>query len=79
MMEALFGRRVPGFPETAESVERYERQSGYQVRDPRVARDLRAGAGARHQRPPPEDSNDRRRTENPMAGVLLDRLEAVAR
>ncbi len=79
MMEALFGRRVPGFPETAESVERYERQSGYQVRDlgwHEIFALVRALAiNDRHQR----IRNDRRRTENPMAGVLLDRLEAVAR
>ena len=56
MMETLFGRRVPGFPDTAESVARYERRSGYEVRDLGVARGLRAGAGARHKRPPPADT-----------------------
>jgi aminoglycoside phosphotransferase (APT) family kinase protein len=79
MMEALFGRRVPGFPDTAESVERYERESGYEVRDlgwHEVFALVRALAiNDRHQR----IRDDPRRTENPMAGVLLHRLDAVAR
>jgi aminoglycoside phosphotransferase (APT) family kinase protein len=78
MMEALFGRRVPGFPGTAESVERYERQSGYEVRDlgwHEIFALVRALAiQDRHQR----IRRDPGRAENPMAGVLLDRLHAVA-
>jgi aminoglycoside phosphotransferase (APT) family kinase protein len=78
MMEALFGRRVPGFPGTAEAVERYERQSGYEVSDlgwHEVFALVRALAiQDRHQR----IRRDPARTENPMAGVLLDRLHAVA-
>ena len=79
MMETLFGRRVPGFPETAEFVARYERRSGYEVRDlgwHEVFALVRALAIAdRHQR----IQGDPGRTENPMATVLRDRLEAVAR
>ena len=33
MMETLFGGRLPGFPGTAETIERYERRTGYEVRD----------------------------------------------
>jgi aminoglycoside phosphotransferase (APT) family kinase protein len=79
MMEALFGRRVPGFPTTAESVGRYERRTGYEVRDlgwHEVFALVRALAiQDRHQRIQRQPG----RTENPMAGVLLDRLEAMAR
>ena len=53
MMEALFGGRPPGFPGTAEVLERYERRSGYEARDLAVARGLRTGARLGHQRPPP--------------------------
>jgi aminoglycoside phosphotransferase (APT) family kinase protein len=78
MMEALFGSRVPGFPSTTESVTRYERLSGYEVRDlgwHEVFALVRALAiQDRHQR----IRRDRGRTENPMARVLLDRLEEVA-
>jgi aminoglycoside phosphotransferase (APT) family kinase protein len=78
MMEALFGRRVPGFPGTGESVERYERQSGHEVRDlgwHEVFALVRALAiQDRHQR----IRRDQGRKENPMAGVLLERLHAVA-
>jgi aminoglycoside phosphotransferase (APT) family kinase protein len=78
MMDALFGRRVPGFPGTGESVERYERQSGYEVRDlgwHEIFALVRALAiQDRHQR----IRRDQGRTGNPMAGVLLDRLRAVA-
>ena len=49
MMEALFGGRPPGFPGTAEALERYERQSGYEAKDLVVARGLRAGPRPRHQ------------------------------
>jgi aminoglycoside phosphotransferase (APT) family kinase protein len=78
MMETLFGRRVPGFPGTAESVERYERLSGYEVRDlgwHEIFALVRALAiQDRHQR----IRRERRRPDNPMANVLLARLEAVA-
>ena len=33
MMEALFGGRPPGFPGTAETLERYGRRSGYEAKD----------------------------------------------
>ncbi len=78
MMEALFGRRVPGFPDTAESVARYERESGYEVRDlgwHEVFALVRALAiNDRHQR----ITGDPRRRENPMGGILLARLEAAS-
>ena len=79
MMETLFGRRVPGFPDTAEFVAHYERRSGYEVHDlawHEVFALVRALAiQDRHQRIRREPG----RTENPMATVLRDRLEAVAR
>jgi aminoglycoside phosphotransferase (APT) family kinase protein len=79
MMEALFGRRVSGFPGTAEAVARYESRSGYEVRDlgwHEIFALVRALAiQDRHQRIQREPG----RRENPMSRVLLDRLEAVAR
>ncbi len=78
MMEALFGGRPPGFPGTAETLERYERLSGYEARDlawHEVFALVRALAiNDRHQR----ITGDTRRTENPMGGVLLARLEAAS-
>ncbi len=78
MMEALFGGRPPGFPGTAEALERYERQSGYEAKD-LVWHEVFALARAlaindRHQR----ITGDPRRRENPMGGILLARLEAAA-
>ena len=78
MMEALFGGRVPGFPGTAEVLERYERRSGYEVRDlawHEVFALVRALAiNDRHQR----ITGDPRRRENPMGDILLARLEAAS-
>ena len=78
MMEALFGGRPPGFPGTAETLERYERLSGYEARDlawHEVFALVRALAiNDRHQR----IAGDARRTENPMGGILLARLEAAS-
>jgi len=75
MMEALFGQRVPGFPSRVEALERYERESGHEVRDlawHEVFALVRALAiNDRHQR----ITRDPRRRENPMAAVLLARLE----
>jgi aminoglycoside phosphotransferase (APT) family kinase protein len=78
MMETLFGGRPPGFPGTAESVERYERRTGYQVRDLAwhevfaLARAL--AINDRHQR----ITGERRRRENPMGDILLARLQAAS-
>jgi aminoglycoside phosphotransferase (APT) family kinase protein len=78
MMEALFGGRPPGFPGMAEVVERYERRSGYEVRDLAwhevfaLARAL--AINDRHQR----ITGDARRRENPMGDILLARLEAAS-
>ncbi len=79
MMEALFGERPPGFPGTLEALERYERRSGYEVRDlawHEVFALVRALAiNDRHQR----ITGDPRRRDNPMGDVLLARLEAASR
>jgi aminoglycoside phosphotransferase (APT) family kinase protein len=78
MMETLFGGRLPGFPGTAEALERYERRSGYEARDLAwhevfaLARAL--AINDRHQR----ITGDPRRRENPMADILLARLEAAS-
>lgn len=78
MMEALFGGRPPGFPGMAEVVERYERRSGYEVRDLAwhevfaLARAL--AINDRHQR----ITGDARRRENPMGDILLARLVAAS-
>jgi len=78
MMETLFGGRPPGFPGTAEVVERYEQRSGYEVRDlawHEVFALTRALAiNDRHQR----ITGDARRRENPMGDILLARLEAAS-
>jgi aminoglycoside phosphotransferase (APT) family kinase protein len=79
MMASLFGRVVPGFPDRAESVVRYERASGHSVHDGELAWHevfalIRALAiNDRHQR----ITGDRRRTANPMGTVLLSRMEAA--
>jgi aminoglycoside phosphotransferase (APT) family kinase protein len=78
MMEALFGGRPPGFPGVGESLERYERRSGHQVRDLpwhevfALARAL--AINDRHQR----ITGAPRREENPMGDILLARLGSVA-
>lgn len=78
MMEELFGRRVPGFPSRLEALERYESESGHEVRDLdwhevfALARAL--AINDRHQR----ITGDPRRSENPMGAVLLARLERAA-
>ncbi len=78
MMERLFGSRVPGFPERAEAVARYEARSGHTVADldwHEVFALVRALAiNDRHQR----ITGDPRRRDNPMGPVLLARLEAAA-
>ena len=78
MMEALFGQRVAGFPSRVEALERYERESGREVRDlawHEVFALVRALAiNDRHQR----ITRDPRRRDNPMGAVLLARLEAAA-
>lgn len=75
MMEELFGRRVPGFPSRQETLERYERQTGHEVRDlawHEVFALTRALAiNDRHQR----IAGDARRRDNPMAAVLRARLK----
>jgi aminoglycoside phosphotransferase (APT) family kinase protein len=78
MMEALFGGRPPGFPGTTGTLERYERRSGYEVRDlawHEVFALVRALAiNDRHQR----ITGEERRRENPMGDILLARLEAAS-
>ena len=78
MMETLFGGRLPGFPGTAETIERYERRTGYEVRDLAwhevfaLARAL--AINDRHQRitgehaPPPEP--DGRHPAGTLAGCV---------
>ncbi len=77
MMESLFGCRVEGFPRRDETIARYEEASGRALTDldwHEVFALVRALAiNDRHQR----ISGDRRRTENPMGGVLLARLAAA--
>ena len=53
MMEALFGGRPPGFPGPGEALERYRAAHRLRGAGPGLARGVRAGACARHQRPPP--------------------------
>jgi aminoglycoside phosphotransferase (APT) family kinase protein len=78
MMEALFGGRLPGFPGAGDSLDRYERRTGYEVRDlawHEVFALVRALAiNDRHQR----ITGDARRRENPMGDILLARLESAA-
>jgi aminoglycoside phosphotransferase (APT) family kinase protein len=76
-MEALFGRRPPGFPGPSETLERYDRRSGYEATDLAwhevfaLARAL--AINDRHQR----ITGEQRRRENPMCDILLARLEAA--
>jgi aminoglycoside phosphotransferase (APT) family kinase protein len=78
MMEELFGRRVAGFPSRIEALGRYESRSGYVPRDLAwhevfaLARAL--SINDRHQR----IAADPRRRDNPMATVLLARLEEAS-
>jgi aminoglycoside phosphotransferase (APT) family kinase protein len=78
MMEQLFGGRLPGFPGPGEDLERYQRRTGYEVRDlpwHEVFALVRALAiNDRHQR----ITGDTRRRENPMGDILLARLEAAS-
>jgi aminoglycoside phosphotransferase (APT) family kinase protein len=77
MMESLFGETVSGFLTRAEAIQRYEEASGRTVRHlewHEVFALTRALAiNDRHQR----ITGARRRTENPMAPVLLERLAAA--
>ena len=80
MMASLFGRTVPGFFGRAEALARYERASGHAVEEDELhwhevfalARAL--AINDRHQR----ITRDRRRRDNPMGAVLLERMEATA-
>ncbi len=78
MMEALFGGRPPGFPGVGESLERYQRRTGHEVRDLAwhevfaLARAL--AINDRHQR----ITGERGRRENPMGDILLARLESAS-
>ncbi len=78
MMETLFGGRLPGFPGAGETIERYERRTGYEVRDLAwhevfaLARAL--AINDRHQR----ITGDTRRRQNPMGDILLARLQAAS-
>jgi aminoglycoside phosphotransferase (APT) family kinase protein len=78
MMEQLFGGRLPGFPGPGEDLERYQRRTGYEVRDlpwHEVFALVRALAiNDRHQR----ITGETRRRENPMGDILLARLEAAS-
>ena len=80
MMASLFGRSVPGFAGRAEALARYEKASGHTVREDElhwheVFALVRALAiNDRHQR----ITGDRRRADNPMGAILLERLEADA-
>ena len=77
MMERLFGSRVPGFPEKAEAIARYEARSGHAVTHldwHEVFALVRALAvNDRHQR----ITRDARPRANPMGAVLLARMEAA--
>jgi aminoglycoside phosphotransferase (APT) family kinase protein len=77
MMERLFGSRVPGFPEKAEAIARYEARSGHAVTHldwHEVFALVRALAiNDRHLR----ITRDPRRRDNPMGPVLLARMEAA--
>jgi aminoglycoside phosphotransferase (APT) family kinase protein len=78
MMEQLFGSRVPGFPQRAEAIARYEARSGHTVRDldwHEVFALVRALAiNDRHQR----ITEKRGRRDNPMGPVLQARLHAAS-
>jgi aminoglycoside phosphotransferase (APT) family kinase protein len=77
MMEELFGRRVPGFPEKSHALERYESRSGHQVSHLdwhevfALARAL--AINDRHQR----IAGSPKRKENPMCSILLARIQAT--
>ena len=77
MMDALFGESVPGFSTRAQAIRRYEGATGRSIRHldwHEVFALVRALAiNDRHQR----ISGQRRRTDNPMAPVLLERLAAA--
>jgi aminoglycoside phosphotransferase (APT) family kinase protein len=77
MMERLFGSRVPGCPDRAETIARYEARSGHTVADldwHEVFALVRALAiNDRHQR----ITGDPGRRDNPMGPVLLARLQAA--
>ncbi len=87
MMERLFGDRVAGFPTKAEAVARYEERSGRTVSDLgfhevfALARAL--AINDRHQRiaarvrRAKEDGRPARPRENPMAQILLDRIDSA--
>ncbi len=78
MMEALFGGRLPGLSVPDEELERYERRTGYEVRDlawHEVFALVRALAiNDRHQR----ITGATRRHQNPMGDILLARLESAS-
>ena len=80
MMTSLFGRLVPGFPDRAESLARYEAASGHAVEEGGLAWHeifalVRALAiNDRHQR----ITGDPRRADNPMGAVLLERVAAAS-
>jgi aminoglycoside phosphotransferase (APT) family kinase protein len=77
MMSSLFGENVPGFLTRAEAIRRYEVATGRSVQHidwHEVFALVRALAiNDRHQR----ITGQRRRTDNPMALVLLERLAAA--
>jgi len=77
MMESLFGQTVPGFLPRAEAIARYEDASGRAVGHldwHEVFALVRALAiHDRHQR----ITGSRRRDENPMGPVLLERMAAA--
>ncbi len=77
MMASLFGRAVPGFPDRAGALSRYEDAGGHAVADDEldwheVFALVRALAiNDRHQR----ITGDPHRAENPMGAVLVRRME----
>jgi len=79
MMASLFGRAVPGFPARAEALAHYERASGHAVAEEEMVWHevfalVRALAiNDRHQR----ITGDRRRRDNPMSAILLERVAAA--
>jgi aminoglycoside phosphotransferase (APT) family kinase protein len=78
MMEELFGGRLSGFPGVVDSIDRYERRTGYEVLDLAwhevfaLARAL--AINDRHQR----ITDDPRRRQNPMGDILSARLESAS-
>lgn len=87
MMDELFGQRVPGFPERAEAVERYEAASGHAVTDlawHEVFALVRALAINDRQRRVAAESRDesgRGRTgparDDPLVRILRARMESA--